>query len=256
MSVETHLYLSVMPEALIASQLSPQSFGTYYATGSEKKSRSQAMFFDLDPNFRDPYFDVEAGYSRLVPHEDGSLKRSVYISIYRVLEHVGLKAIRTLYVTTQDGRTLGLDRAESIPGSTGEMHLYQEIAPVHPRVVSTLDPKRYFDFLVDPKQSMVTVPALCFAELSLGGLAEDPELGSAQGLPYSNIDHYRECLIELKTKAVSIKMVDRIHRTAFHYRTVRSGFYVGNADGLIFFPMPSEEHLRTQHHKWWRSAQM
>ena len=98
------------------------------------------------------------------------------------------------------------------------MHLYQEIAPVHPRVVSTLGPKPYFGFLVDPKQSMVTVPALCFAELSLGGLAEDPELGSAQGLPYSNIDHYRECLIELKTKTVSIKMVDRIHRTAFHCR--------------------------------------
>ena len=83
--METHLYLSVMPEALIASQLSPPSFGTYYATGSEKKSRSQAMFFELDPDFRHPYFDIEAGLERLVPHEDGSPKRSVYISIYRVL---------------------------------------------------------------------------------------------------------------------------------------------------------------------------
>ena len=82
------------------------------------------------------------------------------------------------------------------------------------------------------------------------------EFGSAQGLPYSNIDHYRECLIELKTKTVNIKMVDRIHRTSMHYRTVKSGFYLGNAGGLLFFPMPSDESLRNEHYKWWRSAQM
>ena len=254
--METRLYLSVMPEALIASQLSPESFGTYYAIGSEKKSHSQAMFFDLDIDFRHPYFDIEAGYARLVPHEDGSPKRSVYISIYRVLEHIDLKAIKNLYVTTQDGRSLALDAVDEIPEFADEMHLYQEIAPVHPRAASTLGPERYFEFLTDPTKSMVTVPALCFAELTLGGLATDPEFGSAQGLPYSNIDHYRQCLLELKTKTISIKMVDRIHRTAFHYRTVKSGFYIGNAGGLLFLPMPSDEYLRGHHYKWWRSAQM
>jgi hypothetical protein len=254
--METHLYLSVMPEALVASQLPPKDFGTYYATGSEKKSRSQAMFFELDPSFRHEYFDIEAGYKRLVPHEDGSPKRSVYISIYRVLEHVSLSAITQLNVTTQDGRTLVLDGTYDVPESTGDMHLYQEIAPVHPRVVSTLGPKEFFELLNDPRKSMVTVPALCFVDLSLGDLAADPEFGSAQGLPYSNIDHYRQCLLELKTKTVTVKMVDRIHRTAFHYRTVKSGFYLGNAGKLLFFPMPSPEALQREHYPWWRSAQM
>lgn len=254
--METHLYLSVMPEALVASQLTPHAFGTYYATGSQKKSRSMAMFFELDPGFRHEYFDVEAGYKRLVPHEDGSPKRSVYISIYRVLEHVPPSAIQKLYVTTQDGRTLGLDPWGAIPESTGEMHLYQEIAPVHPRVVSTLGPREFYDLLSDPSKSMVTVPALCFVELTLGGLAADPESGWAQGLPYSNIDHYRECLIELRTKTVVVKMVDRIHRTAFYFRTVKSGYYLGNAGELLFFPMPSHEILRREHYQWWRSAQM
>ena len=254
--METHLYLSVMPEALIASQLPPAAFGLYYATGSEKKSRSQAMFFELDPAFRNPYFDMETGLKRLVPHDDGAPKRSVYMSIYRVLEHVDLDAIRKLYVTTQDGRTLGLGAAETVPESKDEMHLYQEIAPVHPRAVSNLGPQEYFDFLNDPAKSMVTVPALCFVELSLGGMAEDPERGSAQGLPYSNIDHYRQCLIELQTKTINIKMVDRIHRTSFHYRTIKSGLYLGNAGRLLFFPMPSPEALRADHYKWWRSAQM
>ncbi len=254
--MERHLYLSVMPEALVASQLPPHAFGAYYATGSRKKSRSQAMFFELDPDFRHEYFNIEAGYKRLVPHEDGSPKRSVYISIYRVLEHVPLSAIQKLYVTTRDGRTLGLDAADDIPESTGEMHLYQEIAPVHPRAVSTLGPQDFFALLNDPSKGMVTVPALCFVELTLGDLAKDPEFGSAEGLPYSNIDHYRECLLELKSKTIMIKMVDRIHATSFHYRTVKSGFYLGNAGQLLFFPMPSQEELRAKHYRWWRSAQM
>jgi hypothetical protein len=245
-----------MPEALVASQLPPESFGTYYATGSEKKHRSQAMFFELDPDFRHEYFDMDAGYKRLVPHEDGTPKRSVYISIYRVLEHVSLSTIQKLYVTTRDGRTLGLDPSDDIPECEGGMHLYQEIAPVHPRAASTLCPRDFFELLNDPQRSMVTVPALCFVELRLGGLADDPESGSAQGLPYSGIDHYRQCLIELRTKTVTVKMVDRIHSTAFPFRTVKSGYYLGNAGQLLFFPMPAHKVLRREHYKWWRSAQM
>jgi len=40
----THFYLSLLPEALIVSMLDPEEFGTYYAVGSAKKSRGQAMF--------------------------------------------------------------------------------------------------------------------------------------------------------------------------------------------------------------------
>ena len=138
------------------------------------------------------------------------------------------------------------------------MHLYQEVAPVHPRVVSTLCPADFYDYLYDPAKSMVTVPALCFVELTLGGLAEDPEFGSAEGLPYGNIDHYRQCLLELGggIKTAPVKMVDRIHREAFHFRTVKSGYYLGSGGELLYFPMPSHEDLRNKHYRWWRSAQM
>jgi hypothetical protein len=64
-------------------------------------------------------------------------------------------------------------------------------------------------------------------------------------------------LSELRTKTVSVKMVDRIHPAAISFRTVKSGFYLGSAGcNLLFFPMPSEEVLRTEHYTWWRSAQM
>jgi hypothetical protein len=193
-----------------------------------------------------------------VPHEDGSPKRSVYISVYRVIEHVAASAVKRLYVTTQDGRTLGIAASEGIPVCEGGMHLYQEIAPVHPRVVSTLCPAEFYDFLYDPAKSMVTVPALCFVDLTLGGLAQDPKFGSAQGLPYIDLEHYRECLLELgeTNKTAPVKIVDRIHKSEFHFRTIESGFYLGSGPDLLYFPMPSIEDLHSTYYNWWRSAQM
>ncbi len=85
-----HLYLSLIPEALIASMLPPQEFGVYYTVGYSKKMRGQAMFIELDPDFRHDFFPIEQGIARCVPHENGSLKKSVYIATYRVLEHIPL----------------------------------------------------------------------------------------------------------------------------------------------------------------------
>jgi hypothetical protein len=56
-----HLYLSLIPEALIASMLTPEEFGAYYAVGSEKRSRGQAIFFEIDPKFRSKEFRIEEG---------------------------------------------------------------------------------------------------------------------------------------------------------------------------------------------------
>ena len=92
-----HLYLSIIPEAMIASMLPPADFGMYYAVGSHKKERGQVVFAELDPDFRDDYFKIEQGLAQCVPHEHGLPKRSVYISMYRVLEHVPLEAINRLY---------------------------------------------------------------------------------------------------------------------------------------------------------------
>jgi hypothetical protein len=175
-----------------------------------------------------------------------------------VIEHVAPSAVKKLYLTTADGRTLELSASENAPECEEGLHLYQEVAPVHPRVVSSLCPAEFYDFLFDPQKSMVTVPALCFVELTLGGLADDPEFGSAQGLPYVDIDHYRQCLLDLsaESKTAPVKIVDRIHPSSFHYRTIKSGCYLGSGADLLYFPMPSLQELRTDHYQWWRSAQM
>lgn len=254
--MEKHLYLSMMPEALIASGLTPEEFGVYYAVGSQKKSRGQAMFFELDLDFRNDFFRIDEGLERCVPHEDGTPKRSIYISVYRVLEHVPLNVIKALYLTTQDGRTLGVKPSEEYPPSEPGLHLYQEIAPVHPLVVSTKGPQEFYQLIAKDPVSLVSVPAVCFVQLRLGELADNPEYGAVGDLPYSNIDHLRQCLVDLRNKTVSAKMVDRIHPATFPYRTVKNGIFVGNREKLIFFPIPSHEELRAEHYRWWRSANM
>lgn len=251
-----HLYLSMIPEALIASMLTPEQFGAYYAIGSEKKSRGQAIFFEIDPSYRHEELPIEEGMRRCVPHEDGTPKRSVYISVYRALERVALDAIQKLYLVTQDGRTLGLDASTEFPEEEAGLHLYQEIAPVHPLVVSSLPPHEFYDLIVNNPTSLLTLPAVCFVELRLGELAENPEYGAVGDLPYANIDHLRQCLVDLRTKTVSTKMVDRISPASFPYRTIKSGIFVGNKQQLRYFPLPSREELRAKHYRWWRSANM
>ena len=67
----------MLPEALIASMLTPEEFGVYYAVGAMKKTRGQAVFFEIDPDFRHDFFRIEEAIEHCVPHEDGSPKRSV-----------------------------------------------------------------------------------------------------------------------------------------------------------------------------------
>ncbi len=251
-----HLYLSLVPEALIASMLEPEEFGSYYAVGTRKTSSGQAIFFEVDPNFRSKYFRIEEGISRCVPHEDGTPKASIYISIYRVLEHADIPALGKLYLATQDGRTLGIDPVAEIPPMDEGLHLYKEIVPVTPLVASRLNPLEFFDLIVKNPTSLVTLPAIAFAELRLGALTDDPEMGDIGDLPYSNMDHLREVLRDLKTKPIATKMVDRASPSTFVFRTVKRGFYLGNATAFAYYPMPSSEWLKENHYRWWRSANM
>jgi len=252
--MDIHLYLSMMPEALIASMLTPEEFGVYYSVGSTKKTRGQAIFFEIDPDFRHDFFRIKEGIRRCVLHEDGSPKRSIYISVYRVLEHIPLDVIQKLYLVTQDGRVLGLESSQEFPQDTAGLHMYQEITPVHPLVVSTQGPRKFYELVVKNPTSLLSLPAICFVELRLNALAEDPERGAVRDLPYSNIGHLRQCLVDLKTKTVHTKMVNRTQPALFPYRTIKNGIFVGNEKRLAYFPLPSQEELGAEHYRWWRSA--
>jgi hypothetical protein len=250
-----HLYLSLMPEALIASMLSPEEFGNYYAVGSEHTTQGQAVFFEVDPAFRHAEIPVEEALARCVPHEDGRPKHTVYASVYRVLERIPLSAIGTLYLTTKDGRTLALDRSDQKTGADDELHLYHELAPVRPLVASRLGPEQFFHLLCGGSNTPLSIPAIAFIELRLGDLATDPVSGAIGDLPYDNISHLRSCLEQVKSKEVAAKVVDRLHPGTFSYRTIKNGLYIGSkADGLAIYHLPPMATLKETKYLWWKSA--
>ncbi|HRQ40806.1 MAG TPA: hypothetical protein PLD25_23070 [Chloroflexota bacterium] len=250
----THLYLSLTPEALIASMLSPEEFGAYYTVGTTKKQHGEAIFIELDPNFRHDFFRIDEGLARCVPHADGSPKRSVYIATYRVLEHVPIEAMKRLHLVTAYGQTLALEPSSDYPEDNGGLHMYQEIAPVTPLVVSKADPINFYNFLIKDPESMVHIPAVAFVELQLGKLAHNPETGAVEDLPYTNFHHLRECLVAIRTKPIHTKMVNRVQAIEFPYRTIKNGIFIGNADKLVYFPLPSLDELRSKYYRWWQSA--
>ncbi|MDT8390007.1 MAG: hypothetical protein RRC34_05800 [Lentisphaeria bacterium] len=249
-----YMYLSLIPESLVMSMLPPEEFGNYLATGTQKRSKEEAVFFEVDIERLGPGFDLEAVSEQCVAHQDGTPKHSVYASIYRVLERIAPAALKSLWLTTPDGRVLELKAAPAVPREfPGTYFLIQELAPVHPLIATRLTPVEFAGFVTDQTQS-VSVPRVCFVTLDLAGLATDPDCGDASALPYKNITHLRDCLKELQDGKKRAKTVDRIHSQHLHFRCVSGGFYVGGADTLQYYPFPSNEELDRDHRLWWRSA--
>jgi hypothetical protein len=250
-----HLYMSCFRvEALIASQLDPEEFGAYMAVGTEKLSRGQVIFFEIDPQLRSDYFDLERARRECVPHPDGAPKRSHYISIYRVLEHLDLSTFGKLYLTTTDGRTLGIDprpydAASDQPGA----HLYQELCPVSPLIASAVAPGALVKFITD-SANPISVPRIFFADL----LADRDATGRLSGsLPYRHPEHLEFCLREVAAAGgKKTKTIERDPGSEFFYRTLRGGFYLGDPTGVKLYPFPDKKELLDTHYYWWRSATM
>ena len=252
--MKPYVYLSLIPESLIASHLSPAEFGTYLSVGSQKRSRGQAIFFKLTDAYAATQlakFGLDASLDRTVGQPP---RRSAYLNIYRVLEQTPLDAFESLYLTTDDGRVLALKPGHYQPDLAPRFHLYQEFCPVSPRIISTLEPQAYAQEITNAARP-ISLPALVFTELKLEGLAEDPE-AKAQNLPYTSLEHMRDCMRELKAKPNKLMktVVRNLHQDLL-YRTLRGGFFVATTgNGFRFFPMPTREELETTYYPWWRSA--
>lgn len=252
---EIYLYLLMTPEALVASMLPPVAFGIYLSVGTQKRPHGQAMYFDLKSDFQSEYFHLSSIADRCVRHSDGQPKHSVYISIYRVLEHVPLEVVNKLYLSTRDGQVLKLQQ-EKIPSQIEEnYYLYKEICPVHPLIASSLHPSEFCRFITDPSKHFY-VPKICFVEMNLGELAENPQDGKSDNLPYRNLDHIRDCLLQLEKQKKHTKTVDRIEALEYRYRCIKSGFFLGDQNSLLYFPFPSLHDLESKYHRWWRSADL
>jgi len=251
---EHYLYFSVTPEALIASGLEPEKFGSYLAVGTQKRARGQAVFFELDIDKMGDIVSKEYIEKNCIPRPDGSPKRTLYLSIYRVLERIPFDALKSLYLTTDDGRVLKLDRGDFVHQKSESLYLYQELCPVTPRIASTLDPVEFVNYVCNPKNN-ISVPKLFCVQLDLGELSNDPIAGNADNLPYTNVYHLRDCLAGLlQNQSKFTKTVVRFFKGDIQYRTCKNGFFIGDNKTCLFYPFPSKTELDEKYHSWWRSA--
>ncbi len=252
--MKIHLYmLCYRFEALVASQLDPEAFGRYMAMGTHKNTKGNVLFFEIDPNLKSDYFRLEDLAERCAPRPDGTPKRSKYVSIYRVLEHLTMPDFGRLYLVTADGRVLGLD---SVPYDSStedaEPRLYQELCPVSPMVVSILPPAEFVRFITTPSNPL-HLPRLLFADM----LVDRDESGMLAGhLPYSDPRHLVDCLNELEAGSgeKKTKTVSRAPHLHGFFRTIRRGFFLGDAREIKFYRFPARRVLEIEYAKWWRSA--
>lgn len=234
--------------------LPPAEFGRYLALGAGKRTRAQAVFFEVDREAASEQFHLAVLDQKCVPHSDGKPHRSSYVAIYRVLERLPLRALKKLYLATRDGTTIGLDPQDAggIDSREG-FRLYQEFCPVTPLVVARLGPKEFSQSITNPENAAF-VPRILFADFRLDALASDPEAKTE--LPYRGLDHIRFCLGELEKNSGKVsKIVDRNYQNHTRFWMIENGFFVAGNEEMLFFPMPTEEELRSRHSDWWSSAQ-
>jgi hypothetical protein len=250
-----YIYLTVTPEALIASMLPPEEFGAYLSTGTKKRNKGQAIFFEIDLSKIEKLIDMDSLDRRCVAKADGKPKSSVYLSVYKVLEMIPLAALKSLYLSTDNGNTLELKKSDYNISKEikSNLYLFQELCPVTPLVASQLAPSAFLKRLTDGSIPIV-VPKLFFVDLKLGKLATDPLKGSIENLPYTNVGHLRDCLEILKGEYEKhMKTVQRVFSGSLLYRTIESGFYVGSKDEILFYPYPDMTELENINYEFFRS---
>jgi len=134
-----------------------------------------------------------------------------------------------------------------------KLHLFQELCPVSPMVVSLLAPSMFLKRLTDGSTPIV-LPKLFFVDLKMGDLATDPQKSSVDYLPFANVGHLRDCIEILRGENdKQMKTVKRVFSGTLLYRTIESGFYIGAKDEIIFYPFPTLDELKTKNYKFFRS---
>jgi hypothetical protein len=253
--MSVYYYFTVYPmEALIASGLGPKRFGSYMATGSKKGSAEKLIYIEVEQH-KNSHFDWEYAQRRCKPRPDGTPKASVYLSVYRVLEHLRLDALKSCYLTTQDGRTLGLRRSDQAPRvDEADYYMYKELCPLVPIVVSNLNPL-YFPTSLTSPEAKTWVPRIVYTDLKPVDLDDPENTGHTGGLFSRKLDHLKECLKELSQKPEkNNKIFERSHVEPFSYQIINRGIYVSDGTSVIYYPMIPEKQLREQHRDWAKSA--
>jgi hypothetical protein len=253
------LYQILFPnQALIASQLDPEEFARHYLVGSTRHYSGKLAFAEIDNKFRHPYFKIDEAFAEMIPHPDGSPKRTKFICSYRVMEHMDFDFIRKLYLTTSEAAVLELS-----PGvydkthQPGFLRTYAEIAPLSMLVISPMNMPDFGAFITEPGNPK-GAPKLFYAQIELNTeefLATFEQNPFAQA-PFSFLhpSKLRDAILGMKTETTKstkgLSLFCPLDQISF--KKIRHGFMFASQNSHKFFPMPSPHEIEAKNFKFWQ----
>ncbi|MDF7798777.1 hypothetical protein P4C99_04845 [Pontiellaceae bacterium B1224] len=259
MNYENRLYMVLHPNAtLIASQLEPDQFARHYTTGSSRHYSGKVIFAEVDVNYRNDYFDLETILKGLKPHDDGRPKSTRFISSYRVLEHVDLSAIGKLYLSTEEGYCIGLERGAYDLSHKESVRIYAEIEPMHMLVMSKLTPPEFGSEITNPGHGK-SAPKQFYSQLNIDipEFLEDFEQNPFKPSPTATLhpSTIRDAFLELtyNPDKTSKGLALDSNLDTISYRQLKHGFTFATKGESIFYPLPTQREIESQNLKFWRT---
>lgn len=257
MDFTNRLYMVLYPNAaLIASQYDPDMFARHYTYGSGRHYSGRVVFVEVDPTYRNDYFDIDNIMKEMKPHSDGRPKATKFISCYRVLEHVELSAIGKLYLSTEEGHCLGLERGELDVAHGEAVRIYAEIAPMRMLVMSRLTPPQFGAYITDPANHK-SAPKQFYTQLNINlpEFLEEFERNPLVPSPISVLhpSTIRDAFVELMSKQEKQSKGLALDSNLDHlsYRQMKHGFSFAAKNESIFYPLPSHADIEARHLKFW-----
>jgi hypothetical protein len=258
-SYKNRLYQILYPnQALIASHLGPQDFARHYLVGSVRHYTGKLVFAEIDAGFRHPYFKIDEAFAEMKPHEDGSPKRTKFISSYRVLEHMDFDFILKLYLANSEAQVLELSTGTyTAKHETGYLRTYAEIAPLSMLVLSPLAMPDFGTFITAPGNAKGS-PKLFYTqiELNIREFLETFESNPFAQAPFPFLHpsklrdaiHDMQAKPDKKSKGLSLFCpLDQIS-----FKKIRHGFMFASPHRYKFFPMPTPHEIEEKHFKFWQ----
>jgi hypothetical protein len=259
MDYEKRIYMVLYPNsALIASQYNPEMFARHYTSGSSRHYSGKVIFAEVDAGFRSDYFDIENIMDEMAPHSDGRPKATKFISSYRVLEHVDFSAIGRLYISTEEGHCIGLDRGELDKVHDEGIRVYAEIAPMHMLVMSKHDPFEFGAYITDPTNHK-SAPKQFYTQLDidlvefLAEFEKNPfQPSPIPALHPSTIrDGFHELMSRPSKNNKGLALDSNLD--SISYRLLKHGFTFSSAGESIFYPLPHHGEIEARNLKFWRT---
>ena len=258
-SYQPHLYMICYPNsALVLSHLSPQHFGAKYNYGSATYYTGKLIFAEVDINYRHPYFRIDEALEGFKPHDDGMPKATKYISSYRVLEHVDIDAIETLYLANADGTSFPLQARPYQPiKSDNILRVYAEIDPLRVMTLARMSLREFGAWFTDPK-NIIAVPRLMYCQVNLdipAFLAEfEKNPFSPPPLDGVHPSKLRDAILDLQRRESKLfkGLTLDTSFTKESYRRIRHGFMFKDAQKEKFFPMPAMKEIENSNLRFYK----